>query len=759
MATKRNRPQVDYRPGMPAAQTFRALNVPHIGPQRRETEAANFMSLANSLGKFNSALQGLGPAFASIDKKAEEKASVLERYRGVDPDSMHQETVINGNRVVLDTTQDVVKFKSEYLPQFQANEEEYLAQQDAVGWLVPDQSGDKTMTVTNPETGESEEVPARRRSISDVAMYYDQVHDSVLEKYADRPELALELAEEVDKAKGKAMVRLDKYRRDETKRDALETSRAVATSNLVANINGNPDQIAKSVMESATKHVATFTREASRGEVIETVFNEFDGALDNGGDDMAKAVIKFVEGSPDRKNMPQSFIQHERYSEAAHKLRRKAEKILANSKAAAEVELEIQEKIAAASQRQVRADQWQFEDVIEETSYGDKVTITASQIKQKLAENLERQVMFTGNARRDIPKNQQFQELAFSFAGLPVKSPTLETVFEVFEPGGDPQQFATPAASDALMAFKQLRSAGPLAADAYVTGKKKKFLEMVTNLTDEGVGMSEEQAFSVVNQYFANGEKMSLDGDIEDALRDFNLKTLSRSEQEQVKDTVRLMNLNRRNVSKSEVRSQLRKVKEHYEKYTATLNDHTFKLPMGVETPDAYADFVKKAVTKMGEDLGVDTDDIYLERYDDKNGGGYIVVDKDTGMYRPNPKSDRRGIIRITDKMIRANAERLDRLSTKEEVEKARKVSAEKKAERDFKESALQDAQERHKRLKGDKYAPNPWKWREWYVDKDLKADVERRRIEKEILLRREEEAERLKAQPPQALDEGGIAP
>jgi len=76
--SRKSRVQVD--PGLrdPGFKTYRAESVPHIDPQRKQSQASNYERLARDLGQFNSNLQSFGRAVDAANKRAEAKAKKME---------------------------------------------------------------------------------------------------------------------------------------------------------------------------------------------------------------------------------------------------------------------------------------------------------------------------------------------------------------------------------------------------------------------------------------------------------------------------------------------------------------------------------------------------------------------------------------------------------------------------------------------------------------------------------------------------------
>lgn len=63
------------------AETYRAVDVVHVGPQRRQSQASNYERLAADLGQFNKALQYAGNAWADYAKRAEKEAEKLKKEK------------------------------------------------------------------------------------------------------------------------------------------------------------------------------------------------------------------------------------------------------------------------------------------------------------------------------------------------------------------------------------------------------------------------------------------------------------------------------------------------------------------------------------------------------------------------------------------------------------------------------------------------------------------------------------------------------
>ena len=81
MVARKSRVQVDSGIRQPGMDTYRAVDMPHVGPQRKQSEASNYERLARDLGQFNSNLQSFGRAVDAAQERAAKRAEKLEKEK------------------------------------------------------------------------------------------------------------------------------------------------------------------------------------------------------------------------------------------------------------------------------------------------------------------------------------------------------------------------------------------------------------------------------------------------------------------------------------------------------------------------------------------------------------------------------------------------------------------------------------------------------------------------------------------------------
>lgn len=478
---------------MPQADTFRALSVPHVGAQRRESQGDNYRRLAASLGRFGAGLDQFARGMSALEQ-AKSKSDLLTSLVN-DPTistrakaGAHVDTGLNP---VLDAVKTASDFKAYGMPAMVEQFEAGIKQAQADGWVIKDTDADD-------EVGQVD-IPI---TTSQVKAKFDAIEQKMDEKFPRNSPENIKIrnmaAELLLRQQAAELDHLEKYRAKE-RNNKFETVVTRETPEVVlglSNAGKNPDEIVKAVTDYTDKlakdGVADISTPKSRYVAasggLEIALEQAN--LDNLTDtdiQLARGAAKFVQGHIGTTGM--TGLTHQEYEKQSKRILAYSQDILAKAahdrkRAAAKLEL-----AKAMQGRRFNATEL---DIGAETKGGTKTfKFTKDELIEELATERDTMAVSTSDGLPlEVPENVKMARLVAAQRGTGVESPRLKEIFKNFSIPSDVGTEEPMKFDRQMDAFVALRRQDPMALDNYVTdADDRKAMEVIT-LLHEYNGMS-----------------------------------------------------------------------------------------------------------------------------------------------------------------------------------------------------------------------------------------------------------------------------
>ena len=691
------RVQVDPNIRRPAAETYRAVAVPHVGPQRKQSEASNFERLARDLGQFNSALQSFGSAVDGAAKRAEARAQKLEKERqaaakreerakkraAYKASGGGRRRYSSGGRKKGRTREEWrakknAEFEHKYTLENESGTEEEAISGDP--GTAKEAMGEENATkATYKELNEVKagigkdvylEQKAKLRSEKEDGFMIneeDEHGEPVMgpdgkpkQRLLTQPEIKMEAYKQqkaIDKQFAeKPLVRrhlkyqnvknmearLTAQERAEAGQRKSESLEFVANTTMdgVKQMQAegmDPDTISKVAQAKAVADARLLYPNASRDEIDSMMVDSAERALESGDINDARAAINFLQGSPNREGGVGSWLRHPKHVKKAERIVRKASKIV--------VEQQAKTKAVVIGKQFVKA---YIEgktlppiNSIEETLNGKKHRITVDEIKAGIGETIDQKYTTLDGAPLPPEKRAaMLPKLIDAYQGLPtIKSPALSRalMFNVKRDEKiDPKDPTFgPAAATAMTMFQKGKD-GAAVLKRHTSPTMYRFYEQMWALRRNG-HVEEDEVVPMMNTWLDHARRGGLRptlGSMENKLTHLPLPGLTKTQREMVMNTARLAVIDK-NLTYDQVAKVMLDQAETFREYNPEYNGVTVEMDpaLGI-TSDQFESFMDDDVREFRMRTGVDKE-IYVQR----EGNKYVYYDKETETPVRNPKT------------------------------------------------------------------------------------------------------------------------
>lgn len=720
------RVQVDAQIRDPAARTYEAQAVTHVGPQRRQSEASNFNRLARDLGQFNSSLgkfaSGAKAYADSADREAKKlakereaaekrrKAQANRKKRGkkggkstvaVAPDQMtlhpqnsedekvdvtadpgFHKRVLGEENVTAKTYKSVTEARKDLGPEFDNAARIKRASDSANNYMVTDVDDD------------GNEMGTRVKTMGELELEHAQIDKSIEEKYKDNPVGAKYLKNRnqwhLHDAK-KALLKAEEA-------DRVNTATEFAKGNTVSAIQQmqaagmNPDQMAQKLQEQhigdASVIAPNFTREQADRATLEGLSE----AMDNGDIDGARAAVALLQGSPASGTGVKAYSKHPKYARASNAILRKASKILAAHDAETKASIASKEYLAAG----LDGKETPFLGDIEVNVNGQKIKISAAQQKKAISTKIDNGILTEGNGEFQVQKDPKvyIPRLVEAYMRFPeLTSPKLKTHLAPFTlKKGEQVDFRDPKYQNAMVAADTLLKAGPggkTMLRKMVPDYMIKYYEMDQALQRSGMGNGEQrtQRLNVFLEHRGRGGSLRLSSSLEKSLKTWQPEGLTPGQRNMALNVVRMSVLDE-DVDIGEVESRLTNIVEGIKSHNPQMNGRTYPIPANSVLPaNVYQANLEEIVNERFKKATGHEGEVFVKKW----GNNYVIHDAESELPVFNPK---------TGKPRAVSHQQIEGLSQRKAIERERQRREDIKAHGEIKAKQMADDRERTERNK-----------------------------------------------------------
>lgn len=562
--SRKGRVQVDSGIREQEYATYKAQNIVHVGPQRKESQAANFQRLASDLSQFNSALgkfaSGVGAAADRAEKRAEKlkkeqeaaarreerkkaaaarsasykkrrsgggggggsrtskklsraeqrRAEYEERHTIANP-SGTEEKAISGDpgtsKRILGEENAAVQTITE-LNDIKKGETGRILKEELGQQLAQDKANRGRVPIED-EHGEpmrdADGKPMTRvKTVAEIQMEGYKMQKRTDQLYGGNKVARTHIKGEIAKA---TLKRIELAKQYETQDRRIQTEKHIAssTTQLAAELQNegfDPDEVQKMVMADAMAKARLTYPDMSEDEVLGLVIEGDYKALDSENVEIARALMHKYQGSPDRKNGVTELPKHPKWGKDSHKVLRKATKVWLKHKGETEKQLQVANYISALNNGEPATPITPISRVVN----GERINITVDEIMREVGAQIDSKELIVDGV--EIPEEERPRaqgKLLQRYADLgAVESPELKRVGDNLVISGDGIiNQNTPGMEEFVKLSNQAYTLGRdegLAWERHLSPGKRQIARFVHALRRNGV-TSEDEVYKRLNVF------------------------------------------------------------------------------------------------------------------------------------------------------------------------------------------------------------------------------------------------------------------
>lgn len=689
MATRRGRVGPGDLPGAPDAATFRALDVPHVGPQRYGDKGAPFEQIARSLGGFSNALSDLAGGLAYRDKHAlKDDYTKLDAVRNLPVETRNAQMIVSGEDKGATTISNVDDANTQLPPKFDEQLQADLAENEKNGWRTdPVKEGEEWITPTGPAPVGYLKRPMNPADIEAKYKGYADTWKANLQK--NLPGVDTKKVEQViggllDKSRAAELGAYTKFKfkeRNTQFKNVVQNNVSKTLLQYKAAGLTDPDQVVKKLQEDIDVIQKDMGDTLSDGkDKMSTALDGIKRDLQNEDNyDLAVAVIPVLTG---KMQSGDSISSDSRFTTDAQRILDLANTAIAKR--------EMQEtddanyallKQEAAAGRNV--DMLGLEKKEHVYGNGKKFVSDPQKAKDRLAADRDADAMTYNGLPRKEPSAATWARVVEYQQGTSLESPKLKALYSDFALGPDTGIADNPQLQDQLEAYGALRTVHN--EKKYIKDAETlKALNTITMLAEVGGTpdlMSAAQLYADKSEALKRGRPSS---DYQTEIKDWfdsNDMKYSKEEREMIIDAFDYLNVGSSNLNADNVAARLNAIKTRNDVMIPTFNGSR------ITPPAKFSNGAPVDATTWTKYMGVFEESEGFQQRGLKSGsieyervnklGGYYLHDKNTGELLTSKEEGHKGEpLFVSDKMI--EGEFNDRVSKAEaEAAAARQRQAE----------------------------------------------------------------------------------
>lgn len=738
--TRKGRVQVRTGISKQGAETYRAVDVVHVGPQRKQSQASNYERLARDLGQFNRALGEFSSGVSAYAKRAEKQAEKLKkekeaaerrakamarrksrgggggrRRKGKGKSSKTYDNTVSGKGLNEDKTEQTINTEeNENFDKARGIDEETVDvtadpgnAKELLGIKNETKEAYKNFTHANRELApainaanhrqmaeweekqfkamdvdeDGNEIGERTMTLDELDNHYLRREKTIIEEHGHNPLAVRALMNRNQQHQSKARARLLKYEEAERKQIASEFNRGnVAKFVEQGKADGlSGDELLETVQKRLVADGALLNPAYGSQDAAKDILGSLLEASEN-NPTMAEArtILEVVKSSPDAKTGVSALYKHPKHREAAAKLIQKLSKGIAKSEAEAK-SLAVGKVFLKKALNGEGVPRLQ---TITGAANGETHTITVKDQLKAMSTELESRALAPNEDGIVLTDPKQIRDnLISSFGSVPaLHSPKLKSMLGLRLRAGDQIDPNDPALQESLETASAILNSGPgglALLQKHTTKAMVPYYQMVESL--ERSGLMDKGTF---NEVFSNAVANKKDG--------FNLKVPS-----DLKPAFKDLEIDGLNTKQTaavamavkmtlqegdtleDVQDRIVKVTESYKSLNPTRHGQVFKIPSDITVdPTQFKD-------EIDHTIDVKVKDLFPEFKDKKivprlHGDEYYLYDVDTKMPLLHPDT-KKPMAMDVDQIAATITTRRDRAA--KEAEEARKAKEAKAAE------------------------------------------------------------------------------